>query len=338
MPLPRKANRAPRARRPADSEALKRARRVLAIEIAALEVVRERLDERLDRAVALLAGCRGKVVVTGIGKSGLICRKIAATLASTGTPAAFLHAGEAVHGDFGVVGKDDVVLAISYSGEVDEVVRLIPLFKRHDLPLIAITGAVNSSLARAADVILDASVPEEACPLGLTPTASTTAALALGDALAVALLERNGFTETDFGALHPAGSLGRRLLKVSDLMHSGEAVPLVQADAALADTVAEISRKRLGVAGVIDAQGDLIGVITDGDLRRGLSRATDIQRLRAAELMTSDPKVIPGDALAARALAEMERHSITSLFVLAEESRHPRGIIHLHDILKAGVT
>ncbi|MGD9762240.1 MAG: SIS domain-containing protein [Candidatus Binatia bacterium] len=338
MPLPRKANRAPRARRPADSEALKRARRVLAIEIAALEVVRERLDERLDRAVALLAGCRGKVVVTGIGKSGLICRKIAATLASTGTPAAFLHAGEAVHGDFGVVGKDDVVLAISYSGEVDEVVRLIPLFKRHDLPLIAITGAVNSSLARAADVILDASVPEEACPLGLAPTASTTAALALGDALAVALLERNGFTETDFGALHPAGSLGRRLLKVSDLMHSGEAVPLVQADAALADTVAEISRKRLGVAGVIDAQGDLIGVITDGDLRRGLSRATDIQRLRAAELMTSDPKVIPGDALAARALAEMERHSITSLFVLAEESRHPRGIIHLHDILKAGVT
>lgn len=338
MSLPRKANRAPRARRPADSEALKRARRVLAIEIAALEAVRERLDERFDRAVELLAACRGKVVVTGIGKSGLICRKIAATLASTGTPASFLHASEAVHGDFGTVGKGDVVLALSHSGEVEEVVRLLPLFKRHDLPLIAVTGAPHSTLARAADVVLDASVPEEACPLGLAPTASTTAALALGDALAVALLERNGFTDTDFGALHPAGSLGRRLLTVSDLMHRGDAMPLVRADAALGETVAEISRQRLGVTGVIDAHGDLIGVITDGDLRRGLARATDIRRLVAADLMTSEPKIIPDGALAARALAEMERHSITALFVLAAESNQPLGIIHLHDILKAGVT
>ncbi len=338
MPLPRKANRAPRARRPADSEALKRARRVLAIEIAALEAVRERLDERFDRAVALLAGCRGKVVVTGIGKSGLICRKIAATLASTGTPASFLHASEAVHGDFGIVGKDDVVLALSHSGEVDEVVRLLPIFKRHDLPLIAVTGAPQSTLARAADVVLDASVPEEACPLGLAPTASTTAALALGDALAVALLERNGFTEGDFGALHPAGSLGRRLLKVSDLMHRGDAMPLVRVDAALGETVAEISRQRLGVTGVIDTRGALVGVITDGDLRRGLARTADIRRLAAADLMTTDPKTIAGEALAARALAEMERYSITSLFVLAAESRQPLGIIHLHDILKAGVT
>jgi len=337
MPLPRKANRAPRARRPAESENLRRGRRVLAIEIAALEAVSGRLDERFDRAVQLLAGCRGKVVVTGIGKSGLICRKIAATLASTGTPATFLHAAEAVHGDFGSVGKDDVVLALSHSGEVDEVLRLLPLIERHDLPLIAITGQPSSTLARAADVVLDASVPEEACPLGLAPTASTTAALALGDALAVALFQRNGFSEADFAALHPAGSLGRRLLKVSDLMHSGAALPLVRADAALADTVLEITQKRLGVTGVVGAAGELLGIITDGDLRRGLGRTREIHRLSAADLMTANPKTIEPDALAARALAVMERHSITSLFILAPGSRIPRGVIHLHDILKAGV-
>jgi arabinose-5-phosphate isomerase len=287
--------------------------------------------------VLILANCRGKVVVTGIGKSGLICRKIAATLASTGTPAAFLHAAEAAHGDFGIVGKDDVVLALSHSGEVEELVRLLPLIKRHDLPLIAITGAASSALARAADVVLDASVPEEACPLGLAPTASTTAALALGDALAVALFQRNGFGEADFAALHPAGSLGRRLLKVDDLMHRGEALPLVQPDTSLADTVLEISRKRLGVTGVVDARGALIGIVTDGDLRRGLQRGGEIQRLVAADLMTAQPKTIEPGALAARALAVMERHSITSLFAVAPGERTPLGVIHLHDILKAGV-
>lgn len=337
MALPRKANRAPRARRPADSEALKRARRVLAIEIAALQAVRERLDARFDLAVDLIAACRGKVVVTGIGKSGLICRKIAATLASTGTPATFLHAAEAVHGDFGVVAKGDVALALSYSGEVEEVVRLLPLFKRHDLGIIAVTGTPASTLARAADVVLDASVPEEACPLGLAPTASTTAALALGDALAVALLERNGFSETDFGALHPAGSLGRRLLTVGELMHRGGELPLVRADTPLGETVLEISEKRLGVTGVVDTHGALIGVVTDGDLRRALQRNPDLHRLTARELMTGKPKTIEPTALAARALAEMERHSITSLFVLPADSRQPAGVIHLHDILKAGV-
>ncbi|HSP97231.1 MAG TPA: KpsF/GutQ family sugar-phosphate isomerase [Candidatus Dormibacteraeota bacterium] len=337
MPLPRKANRAPRARRPADSASLKRARRVLAIEIAALQAVRERLDARFDRAVDLIAACRGKVIVTGIGKSGLICRKIAATLASTGTPATFLHAAEAVHGDFGVVGKGDVVLAISYSGEVEEVVRLLPMFKRHDLTVIAVTGTPTSTLAHAADVVLDASVPEEACPLGLAPTASTTAALALGDALAVALLERNGFGENDFGALHPAGSLGRRLLTVAELMHHGAELPLVRADTPMAETVLEISEKRLGVTGVVDAHGELIGVVTDGDLRRGLQRSSEPQRLSARELMTADPKTIEPGALAARALAEMERHSITSLFVLTPATRQPMGVVHLHDILKAGV-
>jgi arabinose-5-phosphate isomerase len=337
MPLPRKANRPPRARRPVESEALRRGRRVLAVEVAALEAVAGRLDERFERAVQILAECRGKVVVTGIGKSGLICRKIAATLSSTGTAATFLHAAEAVHGDFGIVGKDDVVLVLSHSGEVEEVVRLLPLFERHDLPLIAITGAPQSTLARAADVVLDASVPEEACPLGLAPTASTTAALALGDALAVALFERNGFSEADFAALHPAGSLGRRLLKVRDLMHGGDTMPLVRTTAALAETVLEITQKRLGVTGVVDARDELVGIITDGDLRRGLGRAGEIQRLSAADLMTTNPKTIDADALAARALALMERHSITSLFVLAPGSRRPQGVIHLHDILKAGV-
>jgi arabinose-5-phosphate isomerase len=337
MPLPRKANRPPRARRPADSAALQRGRRVLAIEIAALETVASRLDDRFERAIQILAACRGKVVVTGIGKSGLICRKIAATFASTGTPATFLHAAEAVHGDFGAVGRDDVIIALSYSGEVEEIIRLLPLIRRHDLPLIAVTGAPGSSLARAADVVLDASVPAEACPFGLAPTASTTAALALGDALAVALLQRTGFSEADFAALHPAGSLGRRLVKVADLMHRGDEMPLVPATAALADTVLEITQKRLGVTGVIDDRGALIGVITDGDLRRGLARTDDLRRLSAAELMSADPKTIEADALAARAIAVMERHSITSLFIVAGRRRTPEGVIHLHDILKAGI-
>jgi arabinose-5-phosphate isomerase len=326
-----------KARTGGAADALAHARRVLTVEIAALEAVRARLDERFERAVQLLAACRGKVIVTGIGKSGLICRKIAATLASTGTPATFLHAAEAVHGDFGIVGPGDVVLVLSYSGEVAEVVRLLPLFKRHGLPLIALTGAPQSTLAQAADVVLDASVPAEACPLGLAPTSSTTAALALGDALAVALLERNGFSQEDFGALHPAGSLGRRLLKVSDLMHAGPDMPLLRADAALAEVVVVISQKRLGLAGVLDARGQLVGVVTDGDLRRGLGRTRAIHRLAARDLMTKRPKTIGPDALAARALADMERDSITALFVLAPGTRRPLGVVHLHDILKAGV-
>lgn len=337
MPLPRKASRPPRARRPADTVTLQRGRRVLAIEIAALDAVASRLDARFERAVDVLATCRGKVVVTGIGKSGIICRKIAATFASTGTPAAFLHAGEAVHGDFGLVGKADVILALSHSGEVEEVVRLLPLIKRHDLPLIAITGSPGSTLARAADIVLDASVPAEACPLGLAPTASTTATLALGDALAVAVFQRNGFGEADFAALHPAGSLGRRLLKVADLMHRDDAIPRVGATAPLAEVVLEMTQKRLGVTGVVGAAGQLLGVITDGDLRRGLSRPNDIHRLAAADLMTRSPKTIEPEALAARALAVMERHSITVLFVVGPGSCEPAGIIHLHDILKAGV-
>jgi arabinose-5-phosphate isomerase len=320
-----------------ESAALQPARRVLGVEAAGIAAVSERLDDRFERAVDLLANCVGKTVVTGVGKSGLIGRKIAATLASTGTPAAFLHASEAVHGDFGIVGRDDVVLALSHSGETEEVLRLLPLVKRSSLPLIAMTGAPESALAKAADVALDTSVPEEACPLGLAPTASTTAALALGDALAVTLLERRGFTEEDFAVLHPGGTLGRRLLKVADLMHIGDAIPLVRSSTSFAETVLEMSGKRLGVTGVVDESGDLIGVVTDGDLRRALQRTSEMHRLVAADLMTMKPKVIEASALAARAVAEMEKYLITSLFVLAPESRRPLGVIHLHDLMKASV-
>jgi arabinose-5-phosphate isomerase len=334
MPPLKEAERLPEA----PESALDRARRVLRLEAEAISALSARLDDRFERAVALLAECRGKVVVTGMGKSGIVCRKIAATLASTGTPASFLHAAEAVHGDFGAVSRGDVVLAVSYSGETDEIVRLLPLIKRYALPLISVTGNVSSTLGQAADVTLDASVAEEACPLGLAPTSSTTVALALGDALAVALLERKGFTEADFAVLHPAGSLGRRLLKVADLMHVGDALPLVKPSASLADTVVEMTGKRLGVTGVVNDHDELIGIITDGDLRRGLGRGgKEIHRMTAADLMTTNPKTIAGEALAAKAVAEMERYSITSLFVLEADSRRPIGLIHLHDLLKAGL-
>jgi arabinose-5-phosphate isomerase len=342
MPLPRKKRRPAvgrkqrlRARR--DGDAVRSARRVLAIEAAAIAAVAERLDAGFDRALDLLAACSGKVVVTGMGKSGLICRKIAATFTSTGTPALFLHAGEATHGDAGVFMKGDAVVALSSSGESDEIVRLLPLIKRMELPLIALTGDPGSTLAKTADVVLDVRVAEEACPLGLAPTASTTAALALGDALAVALLDRKGFGADDFAVLHPAGALGRRFLKVADLMHQGEAIPLVGLRTPFNATLLEITGKRLGVTGVVDDRGDLRGVITDGDLRRALERIDDIRAAVAADIMTENPKTVADSALAAQAVALMERYSITSLFVLQEGRRKPAGIIHLHDLLKAGV-
>lgn len=322
---------------PADGPpSLASARRTLAIESKAIEAVSNTLDGRFERAVEIIDACTGKVVVVGMGKSGIICRKIAATLASTGTPASFLHAAEAVHGDFGVVGRDDVVLALSHSGETEEMVRLLPLIKRFDLPLIAITGNVASTLGRAADVALDSSVPEEACPMGLAPTASTTAALVLGDALAVALLERKGFSETDFALLHPAGSLGRKLLKVAELMHVDDEMPRVDAASSLADTIVEMTGKRLGVTAVVDAQGVLVGIVTDGDLRRAMGRGVDVRSTSAADVMTQHPQTIDGNALAAAALAKMQERSITSLFIV--QDGRPLGIVHLHDLLKAGIT
>ena len=316
---------------------VRRARRVLAIEAAAITAVARRLDAAFDRAIDTLAACRGKVVVTGLGKTGIIGRKLAATLASTGTPSIFLHAAEAVHGDSGVFTRGDAVIAVSSSGESEEIVRVLPLIKRLDLPLVAMTGNADSLLARAAAVVLDVSVAEEACPLGLAPTASTTAMLALADALAITLLERKGFGARDFAVLHPAGALGRRFLTVADLMHTGDAMPIVATAAPFQETLMEITGKRLGVTGVVGAKQVLLGIITDGDLRRALERLADVRSARAEDLMTRNPKTIARDALAAEAVAVMERHSITSLFVVDGRTRAPLGVIHLHDLLKARV-
>jgi arabinose-5-phosphate isomerase len=335
----------PAARRPPEAR-LARARRVLDVEAGAIAALRDRLDASFARALDVLLACRGKVVVTGVGKSGIVCRKIAATLASTGTPAFFLHAGEGSHGDLGSLERGDVLIAISHTGESEEVLRLLPVARRLSVPLIALSGDLDSTLAQSADVTLDVSVPEEACPLGLAPTASTTATMAMGDALAVALFEERGFSAEDFALLHPSGALGRRLRRVEDLMHRGEAVPLVPETASLRDTLVEMTSKRLGVTGVIDGAADLVGIVTDGDLRRGLESTADVRALTARDLMTrfrradragEPPMTIAGSALAAEAVAAMERHKITSLFILADGSRRPVGVIHLHDLLRAGI-
>ncbi|MGH7834801.1 MAG: KpsF/GutQ family sugar-phosphate isomerase [Candidatus Binatia bacterium] len=316
---------------------LRRAREVLEIEARGILALVERLDEVFVRAVEILSGCKGKVVVTGLGKSGLICRKIAATFASTGTPSFFLHAADGVHGDAGMIMKGDIVVAVSNSGETDELLQLLPILKRFGNKLIVLTGNPQSALARAADVVLNVAVKEEACPLGLSPTASTTAALAMGDALAVSLLERKGFREEDFALRHPGGILGRKLLlKVEDLMHRGSDLPIVGEGNAMKETLLEITAKRLGVTGVVNGRGELVGIMTDGDLRRGLETRGDIFHLKAKDLMTRKPKTIAADALAASAVALMEQHSITSLFIVDLQAK-PQGIVHLHDLLKAGI-
>jgi arabinose-5-phosphate isomerase len=315
-----------------------RAARVLAIEAAGILGLRERLDANFSRAVDILRDTRGKVVVTGMGKSGLIGRKIAATLASTGTAAFFLHPAEGIHGDMGMINRDDVAIVLSNSGETEEVLRLLPAFKRMGLPLIALTGSPASTLGRHADAVLDVGVREEACPLGLAPTASTTAALAMGDALAVVLFEEKGFSAEDFARLHPGGALGRKLLTVADLMHTGEAIPLVEKGTLLKDALFTISAKRLGVTGVLDGNGRITGIITDGDVRRAMARGTDIFTATAGEVMTANPKRIASTELAAAALRKMEEHAITSLLV-CEPAKPQRliGIVHIHDLLKAGV-
>jgi len=313
-----------------------RARRVLDIEVRALAALRDRLDASFTRALDLLLACRGKIVVTGIGKAGVVGRKIAATLASTGSSAVFLHAAEGSHGDAGTLARGDVVLAISYSGET-EVLQLLPVIRRFEVPLIAMTGSATSSLARAADVMLDVSVTDEGCPLGLAPMASTTTMIALGDALAASLVEERGFTAEDFALLHPGGALGRKLVRVDDLMHRGDEMPVVVETASLKDVLVEMTTKRLGITAVVDAAGGLVGIVTDGDLRRGLERAADIRTLTARDLMTRTPKTIAGSAIGGQALALMERHKITALVVLEDGSRKPLGVIHLHDLLRAGI-
>jgi arabinose-5-phosphate isomerase len=318
---------------------LEEARRVLRIEGQSIFDLAERLDENFLRAADILFFCKGKVVLMGMGKSGLVGRKIASTFASTGTPAFFLHPAEGVNGDFGMLAKEDVVIAISNSGETQELIDVLPLIKRYGNRLITLTGNWKSTLARAADVNLDIHVREEACPLGLAPTASTTTTLALGDALAVTLMEKKGFKQEDFAMLHPGGHLGKRLLlKVKDLMHAGEGLPAVSEKSSMKEAIFEITSKRLGVTGVCNGEGSLVGVITDGDLRRALEKFNDLLNRPASEVMTKNPKRIEKDALAAEAVQRMEEYSITSLFVFdGTGDKAPVGIIHLHDLLKAGV-
>jgi arabinose-5-phosphate isomerase len=315
------------------------AKRVLRVEAQSLFDLAERIDEDFSRAVELLYYCKGKVVIMGMGKSGLVGRKIASTFASTGTPSFFLHPAEGLNGDFGMLAKEDLIIAISNSGETRELLEVLPLIKRYGNRLITLTGNENSTLSKAGDVNLDIRVKEEACPLGLAPTSSTTATLALGDALAIALMGKKDFKKEDFAILHPGGVLGKRLLlKVEDLMHIGNAFPKVSEKTLMKDAIFEITSKRLGVTAVCNTEGHLMGVITDGDLRRALEKFSDLFDREAFEVMTKNPKWIEKDALAAKAVQRMEEYSITSLFVFKKTGdKVPVGIIHLHDLLKAGV-
>jgi len=308
------------------------AKRVLRIEAAAIADLIARLDERFPKAVDVLITCQGRVAVTGMGKSGLVGRKIAATLSSTGTPSLFLHPAEALHGDLGMLTPQDAVLAVSYGGETEEILALLETIARLRLPLVSLTGNPNSTLAAASTVVLDIRVSEEACSLNLAPTASTAAAMAMGDALAIALLERRGFREGDFAALHPKGRLGMKLLRVENLMHSGEALPRVAPGAKLPDVIYEMSRKGLGMTTVVDADGRLAGILTDGDLRRVMqNRGPDAFHAAAGECMTRDAATIAPAELASHAFRVMEERHITSL-VVVDAARRPLGVVHLHDL------
>lgn len=314
------------------------ARKVLSIEAQSIENLKQRINDDFLKAVDIIHSSKGRVVVTGMGKSGLIGRKIAATLASTGTPSFFMHPAEATHGDLGMVTEDDVVIAISNSGETEEVLKLIPFLKYFNVKIIALTGNPQSALARQSDAVLDVSVKEEACPFGYIPTASTTATLAMGDALAVALIMLNGFKKEDLAVLHPGGSLGKKMLtKVRDLMHVGEELPVAKPDTLMLDAILEISSKRLGVVVIVDENKKILGIITDGDVRRGVQRwGKELFELKASQIMTVNPKTINEDELAAVALSVMRKYSITSLVVPAGDGTL-KGLIHIHDILKKGI-
>ncbi len=314
------------------------AKKVLKTEADAVFALIDKLNSNFEKAVDIIYESKGRVVVTGMGKSGLVGKKIASTLSSTGTPAFFMHPAEASHGDLGMVTSDDVIIAISNSGETDELIGLIPFLKRFNVSLISLSGNPDSTLSRAADVTLDVSVKEEACPLGIVPTASTTATLAMGDAIAVALLMKRGFREDDFAFFHPSGSLGKKLfIKVKDLMHTGNALPVTAKDTPLIKAVIEISSKRLGVTVVEDKDKKMLGIITDGDVRRGIEKwGKSFFDMLAGEVMTKNPKTISEEELAAKALSIMEKLSITSL-VVPDETGRALGIIHLHDILKQGI-
>lgn len=310
---------------------------VIETEAQAVFELTQRIDSRFEKACELLLACKGRIVVTGMGKSGHIANKIAATLSSTGSPSFFMHPGEASHGDLGMITRQDTVIAISHSGNTLELVTLLPLLKRLEVPLITLTGNSESTLAKAADVNLDVSIKQEACPLGLAPTTSTTVALVMGDALAIALLQARGFSEEDFALSHPGGSLGKRLLlRIDDLCHQGTQLPLVYENATVSEALIEVTDKKLGMTCVIDHKGYLVGIYTDGDVRRTLTRQYDINTTPIKEVMTRNARTIPKGMLAAEALAIMQKHSITSLIVIDEEKR-PEAVLHLHDLLKAGV-
>lgn len=316
-----------------------KAKEVLKIESTVIADLVERVDENFHRAVDTILSISGKVIVMGMGKSGLVGRKISATLSSTGTPSFFVHPGEAAHGDLGGISDRDLLLLLSNSGETGEIIQILPNLKRRNIPIIGIFGNVNSTLAENCDIVLDTSVKKEACPMGIVPTASAIATLAMGDALAISLLDKRGFEEKDFAEFHPAGSLGKRLLTtVEDLMHTGELVPLVCKEKEMKDVILRMSQKGLGVVGILDTENNLAGVITDGDLRRGMEKGASFLCQKAAEIMSSNPKWISKSQLAYDALKIMEKFSITSLFVFEKENiGKPLGIIHIHDILKYGI-
>ncbi len=314
-----------------------KANEVIRIEADAVLRLCDRLGPPFDNAVDMMLSCRGRVIITGMGKSGLIARKIAATMNSTGTPSIFLHPSDAVHGDLGMVQKGDLVIILSKSGNTEELKTILPILKRIPVRIIGIVGNIDSLLGREADIVLDVSVEEEACPHDLAPTASTTASLVMGDALAIALLQERGFTPEDFALFHPGGNLGKRLLlKVEELMKSGNDVPSVHQAVPLKDAILEITEKRLGATCVVDDDGILVGIITDGDLRRLLERDTDMKNLLAVDVMTRAPKVISPGILASSALAFMEKHKITQL-IITDENQRPAGIIHMHDLVEAGL-
>jgi arabinose-5-phosphate isomerase len=311
---------------------LETARRVLKIEAQAIQDVLGRLDASFEKAVEVLFACKGRVVVSGMGKSGLIGRKISATLSSTGTPSFFLHPAEALHGDLGMLARGDAMLAVSYGGETEEIIRLLEALKRLEMSLVTLTGKMGSTLAEASDVVLDVSVKEEACSLNLAPTASTTVAMAVGDALAVSLLERRNFRQDDFAALHPAGRLGEKLLRVEHLMHSGEAMPRVGIETLMPDVFHEMSAKKLGMTTVVEANGTLAGILTDGDLRRLMEKHRGaVLEMRAGDCMTRNPQTIGAHVLASEALNLMEKRKITSI-VVVDEARGALGVVHLHDL------
>ncbi|MCL4558045.1 MAG: KpsF/GutQ family sugar-phosphate isomerase [Deltaproteobacteria bacterium] len=320
-------------------DVIKEAKKVLRIESVAIDRLTDRIGREFVEAVDVILDTRGKVVVTGIGKSGLVGQKIASTMASTGTPAYYLHPSEGAHGDLGILGKEDIVIAISNSGESEEVLKIVPFVRRLGIKLIAIVGVRTSTLAKGADIVIHVPVEKEACPFGLAPTASTTAELAIGDAMAVTLLLRRGFTKDDFALFHPGGVIGKKLLtRIEDLMHTGTGMPSVYTDTKMKDVLVEITSKRMGLTGVYDRKDRLAGVITDGDLRRALEKYTNVLEKRASDIMTLNPKRIERHALAVKALNIMETFSITSLFVTENGDRdRPIGVVHLHDILKAGI-